>query len=228
MAMKATPKHSSIAIKLGCARCLFRSATPFKLEIVQITSERVSHLGSSAFAPVGRGTADHPDRDRQRDKHTADRRPDRQTRLHGQPRNCIASMFVGRVRQCFPQHPIEHIHTPTPSWTGSYTTPPSWKPANTTCANTRPSGSRPQKKNRNGTGSVQRQARRCRPTITPVPFRNNTRYSNLQIISHCLVNQPAMPRFDGIAYFWDSKRPVNKKVLAKSICILFHFHRIIY
>ena len=101
MAMKATPKHSSIAIKLGCARCLFRSATPFKLEIVQITSERVSHLGSSAFAPVGRGTADHPDRDRQRDKHTADRRPDRQTRLHGQPRNCIASMFVGRVRQCF-------------------------------------------------------------------------------------------------------------------------------
>lgn len=81
MAMKATPKHSSIAIKLGCARCLFRSATPFKLEIVQITSERVSHLGSSAFAPVGRGTADHPDRDRQRDKHTADRRPDRQTRL---------------------------------------------------------------------------------------------------------------------------------------------------
>lgn len=53
-----------------------------------------------------------------------------------------------------------------------------------------------------GTGSVQRQARRCRPTITPVPFRNNTRYSNLQIISHCLVNQPAMPRFDGIAYFF--------------------------
>lgn len=52
-----------------------------------MTSERVSHLGSSAFAPVGRGTADHPDRDRQRDEHTADRRPDRQTRLHDQPRN---------------------------------------------------------------------------------------------------------------------------------------------
>lgn len=204
MAMKATPKHSSIAIKLGCARCLFRSATPFKLEIVQITSERVSHLGSSAFAPVGRGTADHPDRDRQRDKHTADRRPDRQTRLHGQPRNCIASMFVGRVRQCFflniqlntytrrrhhgpdrTQHHlagnrrIQHVRT-----------------------RARPVAAPPKKKNRNGTGSVQRQARRCRPTITPVPFRNNTRYSNLQIISHCLVNQPAMPRFDGIAYFF--------------------------
>lgn len=36
-----------------------------------------------------------------------------------------------------------------------------------------------------GTGSVQRQARWCRPTITPVPFRNNTRYSNLQIITVC-------------------------------------------
>ena len=36
-----------------------------------------------------------------------------------------------------------------------------------------------------GTGSVQRQARRCRPTITPGPFRNNTRYSNLQIITVC-------------------------------------------
>lgn len=79
----------------------------------------------------------------------------------------------------------------------------------------RPVAAPPKKKNRNGTGSVQRQARRCRPTITPVPFRNNTRYSNLQIISHCLVNQPAMPRFDGIAFFWDSKRPVNKKVLAR-------------
>ena len=66
----------------------------------------------------------------------------------------------------------------------------------------RPVAAPPKKKNRNGTGSVQRQARRCRPTITPVPFRNNTRYSNLQIISHCLVNQPAMPRFDGIAYFF--------------------------
>lgn len=114
----------------------------------------------------------------------------------------LLQCLLGGFGSVFPQHPIEHIHTPTPSWTGSYTTPPSWKPANTTCANTRPSGSRPpKKKNRNGTGSVQRQARRCRPTITPVPFRNNTRYSNLQIISHCLVNQPAMPRFDGIAYF---------------------------
>lgn len=99
----------------------------------------------------------------------------------------LLQCLLGGFGSVFPQHPIEHIHTPTPSWTGSYTTPPSWKPANTTCANTRPSGSRPpqKKKNRNGTGSVQRQARRCRPTITPVPFRNNTRYSNLQIITVC-------------------------------------------
>lgn len=45
------------------------------------------HLWSSVFAPVGRGTAGHPDGDRQRDEHAADRRADRQTRLHGQPRN---------------------------------------------------------------------------------------------------------------------------------------------
>ena len=73
-----------------------------------MTSERVSHLGSSAFAPVGRGTADHPDRDRQRDEHTADRRPDRQTRLH-----CLCSIsccgfshddFSGLGRACRPRN----------------------------------------------------------------------------------------------------------------------------
>ena len=55
----------------------------------------------------------------------------------------LLQCLLGGFGSVFPQHPIEHIHTPTPSWTGSYTTPPSWKPANTTCANTRPSGSRP-------------------------------------------------------------------------------------
>lgn len=108
----------------------------------------------------------------------------------------LLQCLLGGFGSVFPQHPIEHIHTPTPSWTGSYTTPPSWKPANTTCANTRPSGSRPPKKK-------EQERHRQRPTSsTPVPAHNNTRYSNLQIISHCLVNQPAMPRFDGIAYFF--------------------------
>ncbi|MDB6637787.1 helix-turn-helix domain-containing protein, partial [Bifidobacterium longum] len=62
----------------------------------------------------------------------------------------LLQCLLGGFGSVFPQHPIEHIHTPTPSWTGSYTTPPSWKPANTTCANTRPSGSRPPKKKRTG------------------------------------------------------------------------------
>ena len=92
-------KHENVA------RCLFESATPFRLEIVQITSEGVSRLGSSVFAPVGRGTADHPDRDRQRDEHTADRRPDRQTRLHGQPRNQTQHMVPVQRERILPAVP---------------------------------------------------------------------------------------------------------------------------
>ena len=84
---KMTNNHYTIIMySARKPRCLFESATPFRLEIVQMTSERVSHLGARVFAPVGRGTAGHPDRDWQRDEHTADRRPDRQARLHGQPR----------------------------------------------------------------------------------------------------------------------------------------------
>ena len=90
-------KHENVA------RCLFESATPFRLEIVQITSEGVSRLGASVFAPVGRGTADHPDRDRQRDEHTADRRPDRQTRLHGQPRNQTQHMVPVQRERILPR-----------------------------------------------------------------------------------------------------------------------------
>ena len=70
-----------------------------------MTSERVSHLGSRAFAPVGRGTADHPDRDRQRDEHTADRRPDRQTRLHGQPRDQTRHMVPVQRERILPAVP---------------------------------------------------------------------------------------------------------------------------
>ena len=92
-------KHENVA------RCLFESATPFRLEIVQIASEGVSRLGSSVFAPVGRGTADHPDRDRQRDEHTADRRPDRQTRLHGQPRNQTQHMVPVQRERILPAVP---------------------------------------------------------------------------------------------------------------------------
>lgn len=70
-------KHENVA------RCLFESATPFRLEIVQITSEGVSRLGSSVFAPVGRGTPGHPDRDRQRRQHPQDRSDARPQRLDG-------------------------------------------------------------------------------------------------------------------------------------------------
>nr|WP_310590964.1 helix-turn-helix domain-containing protein [Bifidobacterium longum] len=37
----------------------------------------------------------------------------------------LLQCLLGGFGSVFPQHPIEHIHTPTPSWTGSYTTPPS-------------------------------------------------------------------------------------------------------
>ena len=66
-------------------RCLNESATPVRLEIVQITSPKgCCTYGRSIFAPVGRGTPGHPDRDRQRHQHPQDRSDARPQRLDGQ------------------------------------------------------------------------------------------------------------------------------------------------
>ena len=68
----------------GITRCLIESATPVRLEIVQITSPKGCRTyGGSMFAPVGRGTPGHPDRDRQRHQHPQDRSDARPQRLDG-------------------------------------------------------------------------------------------------------------------------------------------------
>ena len=68
----------------GITRCLIESATPVRLEIVQITSPKgCCTYGRSMFAPVGRGTPGHPDRDRQRHQHPQDRSDARPQRLDG-------------------------------------------------------------------------------------------------------------------------------------------------
>ena len=65
-------------------RCLNESATPVRLEIVRITSPKgCCTYGRSMFAPVGRGTPGHPDRDRQRHQHPQDRSDARPQRLDG-------------------------------------------------------------------------------------------------------------------------------------------------
>ena len=65
-------------------RCLIESATPVRLEIVRITSPKgCCTYGRSMFAPVGRGTPGHPDRDRQRHQHPQDRSDARPQRLDG-------------------------------------------------------------------------------------------------------------------------------------------------
>ena len=68
----------------GITRCLIESATPVRLGIVRITSPKgCCTYGRSMFAPVGRGTPGHPDRDRQRHQHPQDRSDARPQRLGG-------------------------------------------------------------------------------------------------------------------------------------------------
>ena len=67
-------------------RCLNESATPVRLGIVRITSPKGCRTyggGKNMFAPVGRGTPGHPDRDRQRHQHPQDRSDARPQRLDG-------------------------------------------------------------------------------------------------------------------------------------------------
>ena len=68
----------------GITRCLIESATPVRLGIVRITSPKgCCTYGRSMFAPVGRGTPGHPDRDRQRHERPRDRSDARPQRLDG-------------------------------------------------------------------------------------------------------------------------------------------------
>ena len=79
-------------------RCLNESATPVRLEIVRITSPRgCCTYGRSMFAPVGRGTPGHPDRDRQRRRHPRDRSDAWPQRLDG--RRGSQTQHVAPVRR---------------------------------------------------------------------------------------------------------------------------------
>ena len=69
----STTNHTTKSIILRRSRCLNESATPVRLEIVQIASPKGGRThGESMFAPVGRGTPGHPDRGRQRHERQED------------------------------------------------------------------------------------------------------------------------------------------------------------
>ena len=92
----------------GITRCLIESATPVRLEIVQITSPKgCCTYGRSIFAPVGRGTPGHPDRDRQRHQHPQDRSDARPQRLDGRQGDRTRHVVPVRRERVLPAVPAE-------------------------------------------------------------------------------------------------------------------------
>ena len=89
-------------------RCLIESATPVRLEIVRITSPKgCCTYGRSMFAPVGRGTPGHPDRDRQRHQHPQDRSDARPQRLDGQQGDQTRHVVPVQRERVLPAVPAE-------------------------------------------------------------------------------------------------------------------------
>ena len=89
-------------------RCLIESATPVRLEIVRITSPKgCCTYGRSMFAPVGRGTPGHPDRDRQRHQHPQDRSDARSQRLDGRQGDRTRRVVPVQRERVLPAVPAE-------------------------------------------------------------------------------------------------------------------------
>ena len=92
----------------GITRCLIESATPVRLEIVRITSPKgCCTYGGSMFAPVGRGTPGHPDRDRQRHERPRDRSDARPQRLGGRQGDRTRHVVPVRRERVLPAVPAE-------------------------------------------------------------------------------------------------------------------------
>ena len=92
----------------GITRCLIESATPVRLGIVRITSPRGCRpYGRSMFAPVGRGTPGHPDRDRQRHQHPQDRSDARPQRLDGRQGDQTRHVVPVQRERVLPAVPAE-------------------------------------------------------------------------------------------------------------------------
>ena len=96
------------ATRVIASRCLNESATPVRLEIVQITSPKGCRTyGRSVFAPVGRGTPGHPDRGRQRRQHTRDRRDAGPQPVQHQPGDQAQHMVPVQRERVVPPVPAE-------------------------------------------------------------------------------------------------------------------------
>ena len=93
----------------GITRCLIESATPVRLEIVRITSPKGcrTYGKKSMFAPVGRGTPGHPDRDRQRHERPRDRSDARPQRLDGRRGDQTQHVAPVRRERVLPAVPAE-------------------------------------------------------------------------------------------------------------------------
>ena len=102
--------HTMSAMGSVITCCLNESATPGRLVIVQKTSPKgCCTYGSGVFAPAGRGATGHPDRDRQRYRHTGDRHDARSQRVHHRQADQAQHVVAVQRERVIPAIPAETL-----------------------------------------------------------------------------------------------------------------------